>query len=1119
MGTQHSLFNLPPSDIKAGIRLYKVELLNWGTFNKFIWPFEFNGDNTLIYGASGSGKSSVIDAIQTLLVDGRKFNYNQAAGSGPRERTIHTYVLGTYGRTVTKEGRTIPEKLRDFQDYSVILAVFKDEKQNKTVTLAMLLYYKGDESNGLEKKYIIAEKELSIKKDFEEFKGGISALRKYFKDNNIKMMDTYAGYYSKFSKLLGGLDEQALNIFQQAIHMKKVDSLTQFVREYILERNRTIDDEINKLIDNFEDLNVSYEKALEAKKQVELLRPIRTIGKKRNDLLDEITAIKIAQEVLLPWTCEHKVELLETEIENLNAKQSELEEKKSVKVELKKKLGKEIDELLINIGEQGGNAIANCQKELKRENEKKETVKRKIVDYTKQSQLLKLKVPYTKEEFDKNQNELRKLYETLPVEIGNYQQKLDEITIEKNDEQRKSQLISEELESLKSRTSNIPKYLVNIQQKLCDEFNLQSKEIPFAGELIEVTDLQWEGAIERLLRGFAKSLLIPKHLYNEISKYINDHHLKNRLVYHFVDNNITNLKEMRYVDDNSVLKKITLKDDINFKKWLENFLTRSYNYQCCATIEILNKCSRGLTIEGQIRSNTKHEKDDSRKIDDRSYYCLGFTNEKKINMLTQNLDDIRNVISLIQDKYVEIEKNKKVLESQQLATSILLQYKDFEELNLKNVEERIAELVDRIAELEKNDKLRYLKNVVAQKRDELALTETEINNLVTDTIATTTKRENFDSQLRKNKEKIKIKETIECYETGLALVLKIYKEKINTQLSLANVDEISDNIRRFLEAQLDKKNENEINLRDKLITSIGKFVNKFEITSFDANVNSLEECNVMLEELEKDKLYKLEKEFKDGLHDKVGLRFGFMNSTFSESEKKICTKIEKINRILSTIEFNVGTYITINVNHTNNSEINEFRAEINSCIGGQTDDETVLETRFKAARTLIEKFKQQGTNTPEGRWVGRVTDVRNWFAFSATEKDQETGKQREHYDDSSGKSGGQKEKLAYTILGAGLSYNYFMDNSQEIGFRVVIIDEAFLKSSNDAARFGLELFKNLKFQFILATPGNNLEVIGKYVKSVCNVEQDEMSRESRVQNIKIGKFLDKITLRREDINE
>ena len=48
--------------------------------------------------------------------------------------------------------------------------------------------------------------------------------------------------------------------------------------------------------------------------------------------------------------------------------------------------------------------------------------------------------------------------------------------------------------------------------------------------------------------------------------------------------------------------------------------------------------------------------------------------------------------------------------------------------------------------------------------------------------------------------------------------------------------------------------------------------------------------------------------------------------------------------------------------------------------------------------------------------------MRSWFEFGMKERWSADQTEREFYRDSSGKSGGQKEKLAYTILGAALAY-------------------------------------------------------------------------------------------------
>ncbi len=90
----------------------------------------------------------------------------------------------------------------------------------------------------------------------------------------------------------------------------------------------------------------------------------------------------------------------------------------------------------------------------------------------------------------------------------------------------------------------------------------------------------------------------------------------------------------------------------------------------------------------------------------------------------------------------------------------------------------------------------------------------------------------------------------------------------------------------------------------------------------------------------------------------------------------------------------------------------------------------------------------------------KVTDVRNWFDFNASEKYLADNTEKEFYSGSSGKSGGQKEKLAYTIIASALAYQFGLKigEPKSKSFRFAVIDEAFGKGSDSSAEYGLELF-------------------------------------------------------------
>ena len=75
----------------SGYRLSVLEIYNWGTFDDAVYSIEPDRCATLLVGENGSGKSTVIDALLTLLVRPQTRNYNVAAGAGKQERDERTY--------------------------------------------------------------------------------------------------------------------------------------------------------------------------------------------------------------------------------------------------------------------------------------------------------------------------------------------------------------------------------------------------------------------------------------------------------------------------------------------------------------------------------------------------------------------------------------------------------------------------------------------------------------------------------------------------------------------------------------------------------------------------------------------------------------------------------------------------------------------------------------------------------------------------------------------------------------------------------------------------------------------------------------------------------------------
>jgi uncharacterized protein YPO0396 len=223
-------------------------------------------------------------------------------------------------------------------------------------------------------------------------------------------------------------------------------------------------------------------------------------------------------------------------------------------------------------------------------------------------------------------------------------------------------------------------------------------------------------------------------------------------------------------------------------------------------------------------------------------------------------------------------------------------------------------------------------------------------------------------------------------------------------------------------------------------------------------------------------------------------------------------RIATINRSLHAIDYNPSRYIRLELHPTPNVEIRDFRAQVRACTdssvsGAETDQ--YAEQKFLQVKQIIERLRgREGQTQADAAWAQRVTDVRNWFSFSASERWREDDAEHETYTDSGGKSGGQKEKLAYTILAASLTYQFRLDSevTRSRAFRFVVIDEAFGRGSETSARFALELFQRLGLQLMIVTPLQKIHVIEPYVAAVGYVDNTEEGDCSRLQNLTIEEY-------------
>jgi len=1115
MSDPDTLLEFSSDDALAGFRLKRLEVYNWGTFHNRIWELSLNGLNGLLTGDIGSGKSTLVDAVTTLLVPANKVLYNKAAGAEYKERSLRSYVQGYFKSERSDGGYSAkPVALRDRNSYSVILGTFYNEGYGHYVTLAQVFWQK--ETTGQPSRfYIVADRELSIKDHFSNFGSDISRLKKELKTlEHVEFpFDTFPPYGAAFRRRFGLQSDQALELFHQTVSLKSVGNLTGFVREHMLEAFDTAP-RIEELINHFEDLNRSHEAILKAKNQIERLTPLSEKIAKLDSIEKDRVNMRFCRDGLSPWFASEKASLLIDRIEKQDVVISKRKIKEEGLVSNRESLQKERDGLRLAIAENGGDRLESLKSEKKTTEAEKEKRLLKFEDY--QSLCKSLELPQIKdgEGFIDNRSNAKIQLESVQEKSTELQNRRteQEVTIKGlKDEHR---LISDEVESLKQRRSNISLKQIRIRDNLCDALVLSPDKLPFAGELIMIKeeDTRWEGAAERVLHNFALSLLVPASYYKEVSEWVDKTHLRGRLVYYKVTEGKVSF--IHNPDNSALPSKLRVKPDSSFRDWMEDQLHRRFDYTCCENLDEFRKAKKGLTSSGQIKGSlSRHEKDDRHDINDRSRYVLGWSNREKIQTLLIRKKELESAMADIAGIINNIYKDLKNIENERDQFNKIDFYNDYEEINWYPAAKRIEHLKGEIAELEKSsDKLKSLNDSLYRLESELKLIEADLEKVQTE-IATLIERNRAAREQLNDEEEIITNSGLNIDELGIAVKPLVYEALDGLHLTVENCDKNQQKVREWLQKKIDSLDKRAKILSESVVRIMADFRKDYpvETREFDATLESGPDFLTFLNQLKADDLPKYEERFKRQLNENTIRGIAGFQAQLNKEFRQIEERVTHINKSMAAIEYNKDRYIKLETLPSNDSDIRGFRQELKSCTEGSfasTNNEQYTEEKFLQVKTIVNRFKgREGTSDLDKKWTQKVTDVRNWFSFAASERWIEDDSEYEHYTDSGGKSGGQKEKLAYTVLAASLAYQFGLEwgKVHSRSFRFVVIDEAFSKASEESARYGLELFKQLNLQLLIITPLTHIHIIEPYVSTVGFVHNEE-GKNSLIRSITIEEY-------------
>jgi uncharacterized protein YPO0396 len=1118
-----STIELGAGGARAGYRLQRLEVFNWGTFDKRVWRMSVDGSTALLTGDIGSGKSTLVDALSTLLLPAHRIAYNKAAGADARERTLRSYVEGHYkSERVEATGTSRPVGLRDQRHYSVILGVFANDGFDESITLAQVFHQK-DRTGQPDRFFVTSQKQLSIETDFTDFGSDLTDLRRRLRAGGAEIHTVFPDYARRARRLLGIKSEQAMELFHQTVSMKSVGNLNEFVRSHMLEPADAAD-KVRAIVGHFEDLTKAHDAVKRAREQLEALQPLVVSSKRYDDALGRRGDLEQQRDAVRLFIAELRVRLLTEEIAAHEIARDRQAKAAVASREICDALVSERESLIIERAAAGGDRLSQLEEQTRAARTLAAERRQRRQDLNTLTRTAQLPGVTGSAAFAALDGVVAAARTQLDTEFVTAEEELEAVIASRQELRRAGEDARAELISLATRKNNLPAAQLEVRAKLCLDQGIDEGELPFAGELLDVAEqfATWRGAAERVLRSFALSLLVPQHHYDRVSRWVNEH----RLTYQRTDGRTAG---SRLVYERVSARRVPLQvrarsgvlllaDTIEiaggpFRDYMRDELIRRADFVCVNTIDQFRSEHRAVTREGQIHSGDRHEKDDRSRVDDPRSWVLGWMNERKIAALTDHMTGLQAQLVEAEAQYARLRSSRDDLTGRRSALDGLATFRSWSEVDWVEADnrattaeaerQRLVSGSSALAEVER--RLEENKASTAESQAELQKLSGDVRvqeELLRRAIEARTTEQHFLS-------------TVEASRlTAARLSFDQLAERIGESMprSPEACAAAGESLTAGLQSAVDRVGRELVGYAQRLIQAMSEVRRRWPeaTTEMDASVEARGEFLAFHDRVATDDLPRFESEFKRQLNTNTIRELAQFNNWLRRQAEEIHYRVDRINEALGAIDYSPGRYILLVTERTVNTEVQDFRSELRSATDDtlSVDDDHYSEQRFLDVQRIIERFRGREAHAEADRaWTRRVTDVRYWFTFSASERDRDTDDEWEHYRDSDGKSGGQKEKLAYTILAASLAYQFGLEWGVEKSrdFRFAVIDEAFGRGSDVSTRYALDLFARLGLQLLIVTPLQKVHVIEPYVRAIGFVD-NPAGNYSRLQTLTIEEF-------------
>lgn len=1056
--------------------LTKVKLINWHTFSNT--EFEIY-KNALITGENGTGKSTILDAIQYVLTVG-KCKFNKAA-SDIGNRTLESYIrckTGIEGHEYVRNGDVttyivlefFDEKTKDYQIIGTVIDLPSGGRLNRE--FFQILDSQINDVTFIEERKVLTKKEFKNTLNTHNQQG-------FFKDT-IKEGERL------FGNALG-VKPKYFDLVTRALAFKAIDNVYQFIVDFLLKEDFV---DIQNLRDSIKHYKVLEEKLKVSKKECDTLEEVIQFYNLYLENAFQIDVLDCTKEKLyekelrfLIENSQKRYQTIEDQLKFIQQKLNQLHQDEESYQEKYHQLDQSLRE---NDTYNLKNDLKKECERLKKEKEDKHKEYIELLDELQQEAKLLKELRIQKAFIKVLENEeyhtetlsthLRKVEQEI-IEKTNkteYQRSSLQLEITKNVEQYNQ--YQEEYTSLKENQlyyrKEIQELICLLNEQLTKHFG-KSIEIKPLCEYIEVKDEKWRNALEGYLNSQRFDLIVEPE-YFEYALLVYEEYKNKRGIYGVGIVDVAKLAKY-----GNVALKETLADQLECKntyaRWYVNMLLSKVH--CVDDVTQLRNYPTAITPTCMLYKNYTARALNPR-IYNKPYIGLGAI-KIQLKTIEQQLETLQQEIKQQKVK-LEALKNTQSLLKKSNADKILYRIDLLDKYH--SLEKEYQEVNERYQKLELDDSIISLQEECEAVKKQLDQTKKEKENALMKKGSLENNLETFKEQLEQTQESCDVlhekiiqfeMDHLELSQKADQKVIVYLKRFVKDFKSMKNeIDyqkSVSQDKARQVESQIEMKMKdynNEYNIG---------FENSLkDIESYKHRFHQLKDMDIVSKE-EKTRQAKLkcEESFKtsfiSGLNEKI------------ENAKK---DIYELNKGLAQRDFNGETY-EFCVSPTSRDDFKEYYKIIQSgkeYMANNLLSETLNENQRRIMDELFIKLSSVENDQETEKMLLEYTDYRNYLDYDIKIK-YNSGDFAYFSKVNKEKSGGETQTPFYVIMAASFE-QVVRNRNQNEGFGcVVIFDEAFNNMDEQRIQEMIKFYNEREIQTFIAVPPSRASTIIPYVNT------------------------------------